>query len=413
MEVTRARYQHGRVQKQPNPKRRAGLAVVLACLVALFGYGTLAHNKPVQALGAETTVLQTVQSSIPEIAWPAKGQAALGDADSGVLARYAESEKQQPIASITKVITALVVLDKQPLAIREQGPVYTVAQADIDSYHAYVARLGSVMPVNSGQQLSAYQALQGLMLPSANNMADSLVRWTFGSMDAYLIAANQFLARHNLNQTIVDDASGFSPGSKSTPSDLIKIGQLALAHPVLSEIIQTREAVIPGTGTIRNSNFLLADDGAVGIKTGTTDEAGYCLLFAVKHGPEASRSLIGVVLGQSSWRELQAEVRSLRDQALDLYSYIEIMPAGTTVGRYKTGWGQVSEAVTLDSLLLYTWTGGNQAVDTYLEPIETPLQAGTVVGTAWAESDKNVQTKVVLSQPLSAPNLFWKLRNYW
>lgn len=414
MEITRARYEYGAVPPRRQRKRRFGVLLAIALVLVSSGYGVLAYRKPVGAFGGEQRALSASAAEQIAIEWPPNGQAAIGDKDDGLLASYSDAEKQQPIASITKVITALVVLDKQPLGIGEQGQTYTIDQADVASYRSYVAQLGSVMPVSIGQQLTTYQALQGMMLPSANNVASSLAVWVFGSLDAYIAAANQYLATHGLQQTVVVDASGFLPGSMSTPSDLIRIGKMALAHPVLAEIINQREAVIPGTGEIRNTNFFLQrNENVLGIKTGTTDEAGYCLLFAIKHGPKDDKVLVGAVLGQPSWTELYARVESLRDQTLRYYKTIEIAPAGTVVGHYKTAWGQESEVVTLDPIVVYAWGGSAQALSISMDEIEAPAKAGTVVGSASAQSDSAAQTKLILRSPLSPPSLSWKLLNYW
>lgn len=397
------------------PKKRR-LAYLLAALLLLMStaYGVLAYRKPVGALSGSVMTVDTPSASSVHINWPRSGQSAVGGLDEGVLAVSSESQAQQPIASITKVITALVVLDKQPIAVGEQGPSYVIGQSDIESYHAYVAVLGSVMPVSNGQSLTLYQALQGLMLRSGNNIADSLARWVFGSMDSYVTAANQYLVQHGLDKTVVGDASGFSPASMSTPTDLIRLGQLALQNPILEEIVNQRQADIPGSGIIQNTNFLLrGSEDAIGIKTGTTDEAGYCLLFAIKHGPQKDDVLLGAVLGQRSWSELYAQVESIRDQALENYKQLEIAPAGTIVGEYRTPWGGVSQVVTLDPVSVYAWAGTEHRLNVVLNAIDVPEPTGVVTGVATLERDEGAQTKVILRQSVEPPGLLWRLRNYW
>lgn len=411
MEIARARYKHGQSPRRRPPKNRIKAILLALLLVVSGGYIGLASSKQAGALSGQKQLLQAHAAEDISIKWPQAGQAAFGDLHEGLLAS-AGHERQQPIASITKVITVLVVLDEKPLELGEQGETYTIGQADIKLYHDYVAKLGSVMPINFGQQLTQYQMIQALMLPSANNIADTLAIWTYGSMDAYLQAANQYLQAHGYEHTKVADASGFSPGSMSTPSDLVRLGQAALSNPVLAEIINQRQAEIPGTGLIRNTNFLMRDKSAVGIKTGTTDEAGYCLLFALKHGPD-DNVMIGAVLGQPTWNQLYTEVDNLRDQIVANYKPIVLAPAGTAVGSYQTPWGQSAEAVTLDPISVYGWAGSSYSLEVYLDDVEAPLASGSAVGNAWASVDKSAETKVILKPGIDKPSLGWKVLNYW
>src|SRR5205807_949217 len=100
------------------------------------------------------------------------------------------------------------------------------------------------------------------------------------------------------SRTVVADASGFSPDTVSTPSELVAIGIAALKNPVIAEIVAQSQAQIPGIpgGIIKNTNLLFGIDGVIGIKTGTTDEAGHCLLFAARYGAEDGQkvTIVGV-----------------------------------------------------------------------------------------------------------------------
>lgn len=413
MEVTRARYSYNQSRRRMPRKIRwryifAGLIISAAATLSV-----VASQRPVEATGGDVVSLIAKPAEPTDFNWPRAGQAILADS-SGQVLTSSGSDDQQPIASITKVITALVILEKTNLQPGQQGETHIISQADVDLYRGYIAKLGSVMPVRVGQRITTYQALQGLMLPSSNNIADSLAVWHFGSLEEYVSAANEFLARHDLKKTVVDDASGFSPGSQSSPSDLVKLGKMALDNPVLAEIVNFRQATIPDSGEIKNSNrFLQNDPAAIGIKTGSTDEAGYCLLLAFRHGPDDSHVLLGAVLGQPSLAELYAEVNSLKAQALASYRTVEIAPAGTVVGKYQTAWGQEIEAVTLDPVTSYVWSGKEQTLSVALDDIGDSEQAGTVVGSAWPEGDESAKTRVIIRSAVNPPSFFWKLRHIW
>jgi D-alanyl-D-alanine carboxypeptidase (penicillin-binding protein 5/6) len=215
----------------------------------------------------------------PPLNWPPGGQAALGVKGAGVLDSYGQ-QNSVPTASVAKVFTALAVLKQKPLSPGQSGPLIAISQADLDSYESYYAAGGSLAPVALGEQLSERQALEAMLLPSANNMADTLARWAFGSIDNYLAYINQFNAKFGLKQTHIADASGFSASTVSSAENLVKIGQLVLADPVLASIVNEQQATIPVAGAVHNTNWLLGFNGINGINTGNTDQAGVCYIFS-------------------------------------------------------------------------------------------------------------------------------------
>lgn len=210
------------------------------------------------------------------IQWPTYGQSAYGVDGEGVLAT--NQNKVAPTASLAKIITALAIMKQKPLKPGEQGPSITITQSDIRIYEEYVRKDGSVVPVELGEQITQYQALQAMLLSSANNISDALVIWAFGSQDNYVTYANKMLVDMKLSNTHVADASGFSPNTTSTAHDLALLGLHYVQDPVLKEIAQQPEATIPFAGVIKNYNSLVNKDGILGIKVGNTDEAGRCFV---------------------------------------------------------------------------------------------------------------------------------------
>lgn len=401
-------------QNKLKPKKRFGRGLIIGVGVMLLSslYTGLALTKAVPPIHAEVTLPQQTAVTPSEIQWPAHGQSAIGSVREGLLAVSNGGGHMKPIASMTKTITALVVLDKQPIEPDGEYPVYTITARDVQIYNEYIAKFGSVMPVRVGQQLTQYEMLQGLLLPSANNIADSLAVWVFGSMDAYITYANQFIKEAGLEHTVVADASGFSPQSMSTPEDLIRIGQMVLDNPVLAEIVAQPQAVLPDTGVIRNTNLLLRDENMLGIKTGTTDQAGSCLLFAVQHGPDQSEVLIGVVMGQPNWPETYRAARALRDSALNNFDFMEVLPADVAVGRYAAPWGDTATAVPAAPVLVYGWKGQTPQISVQLHDIEAPHDAGNAAGVIQIQ-DNGQEVPIQLEQTISPPSIWWRLTNYW
>jgi len=262
---------------------------------------------------AETNTSRLTLDNTVRLAWPSVGQAAVANVEDGLLVRSSNNEKQHPTASMAKVIAALAIMEKRPFKLGQEGEAYTVTQKDIESLRTYIASDGSVLPLRIGIELTQYQAMQRMLIASDNNMASVLTERIFGSEQAYVSYAQKMLQRMGLSQTIVADASGFSAATVSTPSELVEIGIAALKDPVIAEIVAQQHIQLPGIGVINNTNQLLGTDGVIGIKTGTTNEAGSCLLFAARYAAKdgKTRTIIGVIMGDVDHASLYNDSRTL------------------------------------------------------------------------------------------------------
>ena len=384
------------------------IAVLLLGLMSWLGYQRLqAPLSPIQPTSLYSPITGQPTTNLM---WPTYGQAAVGAAGYGVLASHG-AQLPTPTASIAKLITALSVLQLKPLHVGEQGPMLTLNQADLDLYGSYVRQDGSVTAVVDGEQLSEYQALQAMLLPSSNNMADSTAVWAFGSLTAYADYANKQLQVWGLTQTHVgSDASGFSPSTTSTASDLVKLGELAVANPVLAEITAQSSADIPVVGTVHNVNWLLGTAGINGLKTGNSDQAGGTFLFsAAYHVPAGPKIMIvGVVLSASDLATAMNSAIPLLLTSQQAFGYREALAAGQAVGLYHAKWASPVTAVTLRSIRSLQWQGRVLArPQIVLSSLTAPGAKGQTVGSiSYGSSDT---TPVVLSQPVPAPSFWWRL----
>lgn len=245
------------------------------------------------------------------LSWPSYGQAAYGVVGDGTLTQSNENAEPVPIASLAKVITALVILDKKPLSAQEQGPVITLTDGDVALYHEYVSKDGTVVPVRAGMQISQYQALQAMLLPSANNIADTLAIWAFGSVEGYSEYANNMLKNQGLTKTTVAGASGYSPFTKSTADEMVKIGIMYLENPVLKEIATQTEADIPYAGRIQSYHAAINDGQTMGIKVGYTESAGSTFLAADIRGSSKDEISVAAVLGATGRSKLLQDVKNI------------------------------------------------------------------------------------------------------
>jgi serine-type D-Ala-D-Ala carboxypeptidase (penicillin-binding protein 5/6) len=338
--------------------RRAGLA--LLGLVVLFVAALLIVNllrplpDPAVEIGARTARVPVV-ATLP---WPGQGAAALGVVGEGVVAQT-PAAAPMPTASTAKMMTALVVLRKEPLAVGEPGPEIPITQADVTAYEQDLAQDQSVVPVAAGQDLTELQALQALLLPSANNVAAILAAWAYGSLADGVAAMNQEAAAMGLSSTHFVDASGFDPGTVSSPHDLVLLGEEVMGYPVVRQIVDEPLATIPVAGTIVNVNSLLGADGILGIKTGNTDQAGGCFVFAaeIQTAAGASSLLVGAVMGLPDLEDALDAAPPLIDAARSALRSVVLVRKGQIVARYRSAWGQIAGLASTRTVRLALWQG--------------------------------------------------------
>ena len=281
-------------------KRKRHLALTLLNIGILVGVGGFLwqHRLNINHGNDRALAFSNQKKLTALLPWPDYGQSAYGVAGSEIVAVSSDQSKPVPIASLAKVITALAVLKTKPLAPGAQGPTITLSQSDVEIFSSYVSKNGTVVPVEAGEKITELQALQAMLMPSANNMADSLAIWAFGSMQAYTNYANTMLKDLGLRQTTIADASGFSPSTTSTAQDMAQMGVFYMKDVVLQTIARQEDAEIPVAGKIPNYNKLINKDGLIGIKVGDTDEAGRCFMLAnIRTEGRATIMSVVVVLG--------------------------------------------------------------------------------------------------------------------
>jgi len=295
----------------PKPKHSKKIKfIVLAGIIAAIVFIT---HQPDHA--AEATTPPPKPAYTADVDWPTEARAAaIGIQGRGVISAHNDS-KPRPIASIAKVITALAILEKKPLKGDESGPLVPITEADEQLYRDYVAKNGTVVLIKAGVPISERDALEAMLLPSANNVADTTAIWAFGSLKKYHDYANAMLKRLGLNDTTVGvDASGLDPSTKSTASDLVRIGEIALKNDIISHIVALPAANIPYAGDVPNYNAMVTRYGYTGLKPGESVQAGNTLLFST-HQTIAGKTetVIGAILGTESYRESNAGALKMVD----------------------------------------------------------------------------------------------------
>jgi len=281
------------------PRRVTGLLMAIAAIAGLLGYHVAASSS---RDAPRTEVLRVDRRpglvSVRASVWPADGQAAfIRTGQSEVQA--GPNQHPAAIASVAKVMTAYLVLRDHPLQAGEDGPTITLTGADVADTERRQRQQESVVSIAAGERLTELQALQALLLPSANNIAAVLARWDAGSANRFVARMNATARSLGMADTRYTDPSGYDDATVSTAADQVRVVDRAMRLPVFASIVATATATLPVAGVVHNTNALLGRDGFVGVKTGSDDAAGGCFAFRAIRWIDGRRTTItGVVLGQ-------------------------------------------------------------------------------------------------------------------
>jgi serine-type D-Ala-D-Ala carboxypeptidase (penicillin-binding protein 5/6) len=285
----------------------AGVLIVIVAIAAALGYHLLPSSSSTAASpsGLAPTEHRAPGVSVPGAVWPGYGQAAVQIGQSRIQA--GPNQHAAPIASLAKVMTAYLVLRDHSLGVGEDGPTITLTDADVADTDRRRRQQESVVPIVAGEQLTELQALQALLLPSANNIAAVLARWDAGSADRFVARMNATARSLGMTHTRYTDPSGYDDATVSTAADQVRILDRAMRLSVFASIVATPSATLPVAGSVHNTNTLLGHNGFVGVKTGSDDAAGGCFAFRAIRWIDGKRTTIsGVVLGQAGHDQIAA-----------------------------------------------------------------------------------------------------------
>jgi D-alanyl-D-alanine carboxypeptidase (penicillin-binding protein 5/6) len=396
-------------------KKKSVLIILGLLILIVAAYSLYSLLRPIQLVEPPRSSTQlTVKTTASKVVWPSVGQSAVGIVGSPDIATHG-IQTPTPTASVAKLITSLVVLKAKPLQVGQQGPLITLSASDVAIYGHYLDEQGSVVPVTAGEVISEYQMLEAMLLPSANNIADSLAIWAYGSLPAYSQAANAYLAQVGLNQTHVGvDASGYDPSTTSTAHDLVLLGDLAMQNPVISGIVSQPSATgIPLTTTIKNVNSLLNSDGIVGIKTGNTAQAGGVFVSASQ--TVVNHKTVTIVTALATAPTLALALKDSQPFILSTHSNFQtetVAKAGEIVGSYPLPWGGSFPVVATQNFPVTTWNDSPLSLRVNLKSIASKTLTSQTVGTLSAEQIPTLSRQSVnlrLEQPIPQPSARWRL----
>lgn len=410
---------HRRRQRR---RRRTAIGLVVALVIAgtAGGYAAYALTAPLgpATLDAEAPYVEPAPTA--QIALPVEGAYAvsvtgaddyLGPEASGTWVSGG-GDGPRPMASISKVITALVVLNAKPLAdTTDPGPTITFDRADHALYDKYYVLGATIAAMPTGSSMSQRQALEAMLVVSASNYAEAVATWAFGSQSAFVRAAKDWLAANGLTATTMVEPTGIDPRNTSTPTDLIALARIAMANPIIAQIAGMSSLNVPNIPPALNTNTLLGVDGITGLKTGTLEESGSNLLFTATMdvGTGQSLGIVGVILGSYSRDSVNLDVRALLGSLRDGFHTVTVGEQGQRVGTYTTVWGESADLLLGDSAALLTWSD-TEITSTFEATSLTTAPDGKVAGSAtWTAGPSTVTVPLVLDGTIEPPSAWWRL----
>ncbi|MDO4271394.1 MAG: hypothetical protein Q4C83_00195 [Candidatus Saccharibacteria bacterium] len=310
-------------------------------------------------------------------------------------------------ASLAKMITVQVVLDAKPLTETEAGPLITMSADDEASYWWHVNNNGSNARVVAGEQISERQLIEGILLASANNMADTLAIWAFGSLENYHAAANRWLQSNGLTDTTVTgDASGLNPVTKSTPVDICKIMLLATRQPALVNILGEATATLPTGDIIMNTNRLLGQNGIFAGKTGYNDEANRGVMLASRQTINDTEIIVAAV--SLSNDNYTAAFDGAYQILAAVPNDIKITKLNSQrLGRIYTTWGSQSTVNATSDIAVAHWSDQIPTINTNYRHLEAEqLSTGSVVGHLTVNDDDN---NLIATDNITPASAWWRL----
>lgn len=390
-------------------KRLLGFSLIV---VLLASYCTYALLQPSKLIEPTVTFHFARSATSVQLAWPQYGTAAVGAIGYGILETHGVTAPL-PTASTIKVLTALSVLARYPLNVGEQGPTIAITQADVDSYDRFVSVNGSTVRVARGEQLSEYQALEAMLIPSANNMAETLARWAFGSIKAFNAYANSYAVELGMTSTTVTDPSGFDPSTVSTPHDLVLLGETAIQDPVVAGIVRQTSATIPVAGLVHNYNTLLGRRGIIGIKTGNSDQDAGCYLFAATSAVDGTLlTIVGAVMGGPSLGKTMHDSLPLLASTVNGFASVHVADKNTRAATYSAPWQHTVRAVTSQTAQIVAWQDSTTSITMQANSLAAPSRNGAFVGSMIIHNSKqqhDTTIPLIISGSVSTPNIWWQL----
>lgn len=332
----------------------------------------------------------------------------LVDATTGSILAENNAEQRLPPASLTKMMSSYLVVDEIEKGRVNEDNLVTI------SVKAWKMG-GSRMYVKESTQVSVIDLLRGVIIQSGNDATVALAEYVSGNEDAFVDQMNQKAAQLGMTNTHFENSTGWpAEGHLTTAKDLAVLARAIVNdHPTHYPLYAEKYFTYNNIRQPNRNLLLFRDDSVDGLKTGHTEEAGYCLVASSKRD---NTRLIAVVMGTQSENARAAETEKLLAYGFRYFQTTALYQAGQQVGESRV-WAGKTDNITLgipNNITLTLPKGREQALQAKMhinEIIKAPIVVGQELGNLTIELDGQllVNTPIVALQPVEEAGFFARL----
>lgn len=355
-----------------------------------------------------TLAVQAQQVIIPAPPGLAASAYLLMDADTGTVLVEHEADMVVPPASLTKMMTSYIVSEEV-----EQGRISEDDMVNI-SVKAW-RKGGSKMFVREGTQVRLKDLLRGVIIQSGNDASIALAEHVAGSEEGFADIMNQTATQLGMTNTNFENATGWpADGHVTTARDMAILARAVIRdHPEHYDLYKEKYFSYNGINQANRNRLLFRDESVDGLKTGHTEEAGYCL---VASAVRRDMRLISVVMGTSSENARAAETEKLLSYGFRYYQTQAIYSAGDELERKRVWYGKQEEVVlgVAEEIRLTIPRGAENSLDAQMhidETIKAPIAVGDELGnlTIDLNGERLVDVPLVALEPVEEAGFFQRL----
>ena len=330
----------------------------------------------------------------PDVTFPSY---VVADGRDGRILAEQRADAPRAIASITKMMTAYLALRAGALDKTYAVPVAATTIGE------------STAGLRAGRRVSGRDLLEGLMVPSANDAAETLAIGIDGSEQAFVRRMNRTAKQLGMTDTVYKAPYGLdAEGQHSTAADQLILAQELMKDAGLRPIVRLRSAVIDGLRLAAANTMLGVYAGADGVKTGHTNDAGWCLAASAKRG---GRRIYVVGLGAADQATRDRDIARLLDWGFSQLQGVVAVRAGAVGGRLALPYGGTVDARVAKTLRLTIRPGERVRLRYRLASAKPPLEQGQEIGQVEVLVGSTVaaKTSLVAARDVAAPGIVDRL----
>lgn len=393
-----------------SPGRTIG---IVAGAIAILGVGVYA---PAMLLGPLPEV-QVVAAAPPAVqspsslALPGDGASAVARvAEEPIVLATAGDPAPLPIGAAAKLVTVLVTSEALPFPADGAGAELTIGPQDYSEYLQAEKDGTRTLPVSPGDRWSQRDVTRAVLLASSNNHADTLARWAFGSVDAYVERANGWLEEHGFETLRVADATGLSGDSVGTAEDVARLAALALAQPTIASIVDG--TTLPGGRDIPLTVDHAGDDGVDAIVRGYTDQAGLVFVGRAPLGAaDDAEDAVVAFVRMPDYETLDPAIAGFVQSIPAASAAVPVITEGGRYGEARAPWGERSALLAAGTREAGAWGAAPGDPELVVEPFSTAA-ADRIVGEVRVPvAGETLSTGVRLETAIGDPGPMWRLLN--